>query len=148
MPSLGCSRRGGNMSIFYELGKVFGRLSPVKPLDPFAPKEEYHRAKEREALERRWDTGRVRYPPFSDDDFFMVNYETGWVRICYVDSNEAITVRDISLKYGGSEDFEAYCALRDGLRLFRVAQIKWIQETEVPLNLPADWKSRRRAVEE
>lgn len=77
----------------------------------------------------------------------MINYETVWARICYIDRNEAMTVRDISIKYSGIDDFEAYCALRHDIRSFKTARIKWMQETEVPHNLPADWKTRVMEVE-
>lgn len=129
---------------FFARDKFSDHLLPVEPTDPFAPKEEYHKAKVRENLGRRWDTGQVRYQPLSDDDFFMSGYETGWMRICYVDRDGLMTLRDVSLKEYGSDDFEAYCSLRDGIRLFKVAQIEWIQECEVPPNLPADWKIRTR----
>jgi hypothetical protein len=132
------------MSFFFARGKSFNSSLPGEPADPFAPKEEYHKAREREDLGRRWDTGLVRYQPLGDDDFFISGYETGWTRICYVDRDGVMTVRDISLKEYGSDDFEAYCSLRDGIRLFKVAQIEWIQECEVPSNLPADWKTRTR----
>lgn len=133
------------MSFFFVRGKTFNSLLSNEPVDPFAPKEEHYKANEREPLFRRWDTGQVRYQPLSDDDFFMSGYETGWMRIFYVDRDGVMTVRDVKLKEYGSDDFEAYCSLRDGIRLFKVAQIEWIQECEVPPNLPADWKTRTRS---
>jgi hypothetical protein len=132
------------VSFLFVRGKSFNCLLPNEPVDPFAPKEEHHKANEREALDCRWNTGQVRYQPLSDDDFFMSGYETGWMRICYVDHDGVMSVRDVKLKEYGSDDFEAYCSLRDDIRLFKVSQIEWIQECEVPPNLPADWKTRMR----
>jgi hypothetical protein len=132
------------MSFVFVRAKSFNSLLPNERVAPFAPKEEHHKANEREALNRRWHTRQVRYQPLSDDDFFMSGYETGWMRICYVDRDGVMTVRDVKLKEYGSDDFEAYCSLRDDIRLFKVSQIEWIQECEVPPNLPADWKTRTR----
>jgi hypothetical protein len=131
------------MSCFNNLGRAFGRLSSSKTLDPFAPKEKINRGRMRASLGRRTETGKAFYPPFCDDDFFLAGYETGWTRICYVDRDGVMSVRDINRKYVDDDEIEAYCALRHDLRTFKRERIKWMQETEVPSDLPADWRARK-----
>lgn len=131
------------MSFLNNLGRAFGQLSLSKTLDPFAPKEKINMRRMRASLGRRTETGNAFYPPFYDDDFFLAGYEAGWTRICYVDRDGVMSVRDISQKNVNDDEIEAYCALRHDLRTFKRERIKWMQEAEVPSDLPADWRTRK-----